>query len=124
MPLVLAGAGDMLRGEEDVGRAQSRRACVLAAEAVRNLCHARFPNRPSSACTSTDASEARVGGLLDERPLLGEELLSLARSYTTTDRLRGASLEALAALASDARMTAASAVGKTNVCPFSCELQS
>ena len=86
LPLVMAGEGDFMRGERDVGRAHSRRACVLAAEAVRNLC----------------LCDSRGGGrpLLEHRPSLGRELLSVASSHTTTDRLRGAAMEALAALTS------------------------
>jgi len=110
MPLALAGAGDMLRGEQDIGRAQSRRACVLATEAVRNLCHFSSPNTQDGAAGgaagSAVAAESR-NALLEQRPLLGEELLSLARSHTTSDRLRGAAMEAVAALTSCSAGTAA-----------------
>ena len=39
LPLCVAGRGDVSRGEKDNGRASTRRGCVLAAEAIRNLAY-------------------------------------------------------------------------------------
>ena len=75
----MSGVNDVLRDEQDAGRGHSRRECVLAAEALRNLC--------------------LLGPALTlERPVLSHSLLVASKSLTTSDRLRGAAMEALSHL--------------------------
>ena len=85
LPAVASGADDLLRGEQDSGRAHSRRECVLAAEAIRNLC--------------------LLGPTLSEqRPELARTLLAVSESLTTSARLRGVTMEALSHLTRRARI--------------------
>ena len=85
LPAVAGGADDLLRGEQDSGRAHSRRECVLAAEAIRNLC--------------------LLGPTLSEqRPELVRTLLAVSESLTTSARLRGVAMEALSHLTRRARV--------------------
>ncbi len=79
LPVCMSGVNDVLRGEQDAGRGHSRRECVLAAEALRNLC--------------------LLGPALTlERPALSHSLLVVSKSLTTSARLRGAAMEALSYL--------------------------
>ena len=79
LPVCMQGVDDMLRGEQDAGRGHSRRECVLAAEAIRNLC--------------------LLGpALSSHRPALSRSLLEVSKSLTTSARLRGAAMEALSNL--------------------------
>ena len=79
LPLCTSGCGDLERGERDAGRAMSVRGCVLATEALRNL--------------------SMLGPSLCKMcPSLAPALDEVSSSLTTSWRLRGAALEALARL--------------------------
>ena len=84
LPIAMSGAGDLVRPggfRSDLGRAVSRRGCVLACEAIRNLCWL-------------------LPLVKDSHVALDPALRTLAQSTKTSTRLRTVARDALSALAS------------------------